>query len=43
MGRRLEDRVALITGAGSIGPGWGNGKATAVLSRARAPRCSGSI
>jgi NAD(P)-dependent dehydrogenase (short-subunit alcohol dehydrogenase family) len=23
--------VALITGAGSIGPGWGNGKATAVL------------
>ena len=31
MGGRLEDRVALITGAGSIGPGWGNGKATAVL------------
>jgi NAD(P)-dependent dehydrogenase (short-subunit alcohol dehydrogenase family) len=28
---RLQDRVALITGAGSIGPGWGNGKATAVL------------
>ena len=28
---RLERRVALITGAGSIGPGWGNGKATAVL------------
>ena len=28
---RLEGKVALITGAGSIGPGWGNGKATAVL------------
>jgi NAD(P)-dependent dehydrogenase (short-subunit alcohol dehydrogenase family) len=31
MGGRLQDKVALITGAGSIGPGWGNGKATAVL------------
>jgi NAD(P)-dependent dehydrogenase (short-subunit alcohol dehydrogenase family) len=31
MGERLKDRVALITGAGSSGPGWGNGKATAVL------------
>jgi NAD(P)-dependent dehydrogenase (short-subunit alcohol dehydrogenase family) len=31
MGERLRDKVALITGAGSIGPGWGNGKATAVL------------
>jgi NAD(P)-dependent dehydrogenase (short-subunit alcohol dehydrogenase family) len=28
--RRLEDRVALVFGAGSIGPGWGNGKACAV-------------
>jgi NAD(P)-dependent dehydrogenase (short-subunit alcohol dehydrogenase family) len=28
---RLERKVALITGAGSIGPGWGNGTATAVL------------
>ena len=27
---RLKDKVALIVGAGSIGPGWGNGKATAV-------------
>ncbi|MDA0785530.1 MAG: SDR family NAD(P)-dependent oxidoreductase [Proteobacteria bacterium] len=27
---RLKDKVALVTGAGSIGPGWGNGKATAV-------------
>jgi NAD(P)-dependent dehydrogenase (short-subunit alcohol dehydrogenase family) len=31
MAGRLQDRVALITGAGSIGPGWGNGKATSVL------------
>ena len=29
--RRLEDRVALVIGAGSSGPGWGIGKATAVL------------
>ena len=28
---RLEGKVALVTGAGSSGAGWGNGKATAVL------------
>ena len=28
---RLKDKVALVTGAGSIGPGWGNGKAIAAL------------
>ena len=28
--RRLEGKTALVVGAGSIGPGWGNGKATAV-------------
>lgn len=27
----LEGKVALVTGAGSVGEGWGNGKATAVL------------
>jgi len=27
----LQDKVALVTGAGCIGPGWGNGRATAVL------------
>ena len=27
---RLEGKVAVVVGAGSIGPGWGNGKATAV-------------
>lgn len=28
---RLKDKVALVFGAGSVGPGWGNGKATATL------------
>ena len=28
--QRLQDRIAIVTGAGSSGPGWGNGKATAV-------------
>ena len=28
---RLQGRVALVLGAGSCGPGWGNGKAAAVL------------
>ena len=27
---RLAGKVALITGAGSVGPGWGNGRAIAV-------------
>jgi NAD(P)-dependent dehydrogenase (short-subunit alcohol dehydrogenase family) len=31
MGDRLKDKVALVSGAGSSGPGRGNGKATAVL------------
>ncbi|RPJ34202.1 MAG: SDR family oxidoreductase, partial [Planctomycetaceae bacterium] len=28
---RLNKKVAIVSGAGSVGPGWGNGKATAVL------------
>ncbi len=28
---RLTDKVAMVTGCGSVGPGWGNGKAMAVL------------
>jgi len=28
--KRLQDKVAIVTGAGSVGPGWGNGRATAV-------------
>jgi NAD(P)-dependent dehydrogenase (short-subunit alcohol dehydrogenase family) len=31
MGQRLKGKIAIVTGAGSVGPGWGNGKATAVL------------
>lgn len=31
MAGRLQDKVAIVTGAGSVGPGWGNGKAAAVL------------
>lgn len=31
MAGRLADKVALVVGAGSSGPGWGNGKAAAVL------------
>jgi hypothetical protein len=27
---RLKERVAIVTGAGSVGPGWGNGRAIAV-------------
>jgi len=29
MGERLRDKVALVAGAGSVGPGWGNGRAIA--------------
>ena len=31
MPNRLEEKVAIVSGAGSVGPGWGNGKAAAVL------------
>lgn len=31
MTARLQNRVAIVIGAGSSGPGWGNGKASAVL------------
>lgn len=31
MAGRLEGKVTVITGAGSVGPGWGNGRAAAVL------------
>jgi len=30
MSGRLQNRVAIVTGAGCVGPGWGNGRATAV-------------
>jgi NAD(P)-dependent dehydrogenase (short-subunit alcohol dehydrogenase family) len=31
MGERLKGKVALVAGAGCVGPGWGNGRATAVI------------
>ena len=31
MAGRLDNKVAIVSGAGSIGPGWGNGKAAACL------------
>lgn len=31
MALRMQDKIVLVTGAGSSGPGWGNGKAAAVL------------
>lgn len=27
----MDGKVALVSGAGSVGPGWGNGRATSVL------------
>ena len=31
MTQRLQDKIAIVFGAGSVGPGWGNGKAAATL------------
>lgn len=31
MSGRLRGKVAIVAGAGSVGPGWGNGKATATI------------
>jgi NAD(P)-dependent dehydrogenase (short-subunit alcohol dehydrogenase family) len=31
MSKRLDGKVAIVTGAGCVGPGWGNGRAAAVL------------
>ena len=30
IGHRLAGKIAIVTGAGSVGPGWGNGRAIAV-------------
>jgi NAD(P)-dependent dehydrogenase (short-subunit alcohol dehydrogenase family) len=30
MNGRLQDKIAIVTGAGCVAPGWGNGRATAV-------------
>ncbi len=37
-GGRLVGKVALVTGAGCVGPGWGNGRATAVRLAAEGAR-----
>jgi NAD(P)-dependent dehydrogenase (short-subunit alcohol dehydrogenase family) len=31
MSGRLDGKVAIVAGAGCVGPGWGNGRATAVI------------
>jgi NAD(P)-dependent dehydrogenase (short-subunit alcohol dehydrogenase family) len=31
MTNRLQNKIAIITGAGCVGPGWGNGRAAAVI------------
>lgn len=41
MANRLQDKVALVTGCGSVGPGWGNGKAIAVLFAREGARVHG--
>ncbi len=33
MGRRLKDKISIVTGAGTSGEGMGNGKAAAFASR----------
>ena len=30
MMQRFKDKIAIVTGAGCVGPGWGNGRAIAV-------------
>lgn len=39
---RLDGKVAFVSGAGSIGDGWGNGKATAVLLARQGARVFGT-
>src|SRR3546814_16479124 len=31
MAGRVQDKVIVVAGAGSVGPGWGNGQASAAL------------
>ena len=39
---RLDGKVAFVSGAGSVGEGWGNGKATAVLLARQGARVFGT-
>lgn len=41
MANKLQDKVVLVTGAGSSGPGWGNGKAIAALCAREGARIFG--
>ena len=41
MNRRFNNKVAIVTGAGCVGAGWGNGRANAVLFPAEAPGLGG--
>ncbi|WP_160000226.1 SDR family NAD(P)-dependent oxidoreductase [Roseomonas sp. 18066] len=41
MAARFQDKVVIVTGAGSVGPGWGNGRAAAVLFAAEGARVFG--
>ena len=38
MRKRFQDRVAIVAGAGCVGPGWGNGRAIAVALAAEGAR-----
>lgn len=38
----LKGKIALVTGAGAVGPGWGDGKATAVLFTRQGAKVFGS-
>ncbi len=40
---RLKGKVAIVTGAGCVGSGWGNGRAVAVIFAMAGRRCSRSI
>jgi len=39
MGERVKGKVAIVTGAGVIRPGMGNGKASAILYAREKPMC----
>lgn len=42
MSRRFEGKVVIVSGAGSVGPGWGNGRAAAVMFAAEGAEVFGA-
>src|ERR1700744_97499 len=38
MAGRLQGKVAIVSGAGCVGPGWGNGRAMAVILAQEGPK-----